>query len=98
MICNKCGKEIADGAEFCTECGASLKAEDMFSGINKIILVLIALNLGAFGIHNFVLGETKKAIVRLILTLLCGVGFILSIIDIVKIAKGTYKVDPEAFI
>ena len=41
MICKKCGKEIADDVEFCPECGAKVICEDMFSGINKIILVLI---------------------------------------------------------
>lgn len=98
MICKKCGKEIADDVEFCPECGAKIICEDMFSGINKIILVLIAIQLGSFGIHNFVLGETKKGIVKIVLTCFCGIGFILALIDVVKIAKGTYKVDPEAFI
>ena len=98
MICKKCGKEIADGVEFCPECGAKMIVEDMFSGMNKIILVLIAIHLGSFGIHNFVLGETKKGIVKIVLSCLCGLGFILSLIDVVKIAKGTYKVDTEAFI
>ncbi len=27
MICPECGKEIPDGAKFCTECGASINAE-----------------------------------------------------------------------
>ena len=98
MICKKCGEEIADDVEFWPECGAQVICEDMFSGINKIILVLIAIQLGSFGIHNFVLGETKKGIVKIVLTCFCGIGFILALIDVVKIAKGTYKVDPEAFI
>ncbi len=98
MICNKCGKEIADGMDFCTECGANLKDADMFSGENKIILVLITLFAGSFGIHNFILGETKKGIVKIVAAVICGVvSMVLAYIDLIKIAKGTYIVDTEAF-
>ena len=100
MFCEFCGKEIVEGAAFCTDCGGAVKKDmNMFEGENKIVIILIALFCGAFGLHNFALGETKKAIVRIAGTLLCGiVGTILAYIDIVKIAKGTYTVDPDAFI
>ena len=71
----------------------------MFEGENKIIIVLVALVAGAFGIHNFAMGETKKGIVRIAGTLLCGVvGTILAYYDVVRIVKGTYVVDTEGFI
>ncbi len=100
MFCEKCGKEIMEGAVFCEECGAAVKKEmNILENENKIILLLVMILGGAYGLHNFVLGETKKGVVRLLGTLLCGVvGIILVCIDAVKIAKGTYKIDPEAFI
>ena len=68
-------------------------------GENKLIIILIAIFCGAFGIHNFAMGETKKAILRILGSLLCGVlGYILAWYDIVKLANGTYNVNPEAFI
>lgn len=100
MFCEKCGKEIAQGAAFCDECGAGVKKEiNWFANENKVILLLVMILGGAYGLHNFVLGETKKGVVRLLGTLFCGiVGIILVCIDAVKIAKGTYEIDPDAFI
>ena len=100
MFCENCGKEIANGDSYCAECGAAVKKEmNIFENENKIILLLVMILGGAFGLHNFVLGETKKGVVRLLGTLLCGVvGTVLVCMDAVKLAKGTYVVDPEAFI
>lgn len=100
MFCKKCGKEIMEGASFCEECGAAVKKEINWSeGENKIVIVLIAIALGYFGIHNFAMGETKKGILRIAGSLLCGVvGYILAWYDIIKLANGTYKVDSDAFI
>ena len=99
MFCENCGKEIETGAQFCTECGTPIKEEvKPMDNENKLILIVIAIFCGAFGIHNFALGETKKGIVKIVGSLLCGiVGSILAWYDIVKIYKGTYVVDPEAF-
>ena len=100
MFCEKCGKEISAGAAFCDECGAAVKKEiNWFEGENKLIIILIAIFCGSIGLHNFAMGETKKGIVRIAGTLICGVvGTILAWVDIVKIANGTYKIDSEAFI
>lgn len=100
MFCEKCGKEIMAGAAFCDECGAAVKKEiNWLEGENKLIIILIAIFCGAFGIHNFAMGETKKAILRILGSLLCGIlGYILAWYDIVKLANGTYNVNPEAFI
>lgn len=100
MFCEKCGKEIALNDAFCAECGAPIKKSmDVSDNQNKIILLLLIILGGAYGLHNFALGETKKGIVRILGTFLCGIlGVILVLIDAVKIAKGTYVVDPNAFI
>ena len=100
MFCENCGKEIEAGAAFCTECGTVVKEEGIkVENENKLIIILIAIFCGAFGIHNFAMGETKKGIVRIVGSLLCGVvGSILAWYDIVKLYKGTYNIDPDAFI
>ena len=36
---------------------------------------------GGFGVHKFVLGYTKEGIIQLILTLCCGIGAIIGLIE-----------------
>ena len=71
----------------------------MFEGQNKLIIILVALIAGSFGIHNFAMGEMKKGIVRLAGTLLCGVvGVVLAYLDVIKMVQDKYVIDPESFI
>lgn len=67
------------------------------AGKDKIVCILLAFFLGGLGVHNFYLGETKKGLVRL-LTSWIGVGFILALIDFIKMLMGSYEVNPDAFI
>ena len=60
-------------------------------------LIFICLFLGCLGVHNFMMGEKKKGIVKIVATYFYGIGIILNIIDLVKIIKRTYTVDPNAF-
>ena len=36
---------------------------------------------GGFGVHKFVMGYTKEGIIQLVLTLCCGIGSIIGIIE-----------------
>lgn len=73
--------------------------QDMYKPENKIILVLIILFAGTFGIHNFILGETKKGIVKIVLAFLCSIAsVVLAFMDLIKIVKEEYTVNPDAFI
>lgn len=47
----------------------------------KIVAGILAILLGAFGIHKFYLGYTKAGIIQLILSLVCGIGGILGLIE-----------------
>lgn len=99
--CPNCGKEVAPGAEVCLNCGVSLKAAAKAGNLNgqdKVVMILICLFLGGLGIHNFMMGETKKGIFKIIMSLLCGIGGILALIDLIKIAMGTYVADPTKLI
>lgn len=45
------------------------------------ILGISGLVWGGFGVHKFVLGYTKEGIIQLVLTLCCGIGAIIGIIE-----------------
>ncbi len=52
-------------------------------------MLLISIFIGYFGVDRFMLGDTKNGIIKLLLTLCCGVGLIWWIIDIFKINEMT---------
>ena len=101
-FCSNCGGAVAPGAEVCMNCGVAIKKAGVAGGIdkdNKIVMALVCFFLGGLGIHNFMLGETKKGIVKIVGTVvLCGIGGILALIDFIKILMDKYEVDPEKFI
>lgn len=98
--CANCGHAIAPNADVCMNCGVAVKkaAAGNLNGQDKIVMILICFFLGGLGIHNFMMGETKKGIFKIIMSLLCGLGWIFMIIDLVKIAMGTYVADPTKLV
>lgn len=62
------------------------------------MMALVCFFLGGIGIHNFIMGETKKGVMKIVTSFLCGIGGILALIDFVKILMGTYVVDPNKLI
>ena len=99
-FCANCGKEIAEGAEVCLNCGVAVKkiAVGNLAGKDKITIALVCFFLGGLGIHNFMMGEIKKGITRIVASLCCGLGGILALIDFIKILMDKYEVDPEKLI
>lgn len=82
MFCSYCGAKLEDGASYCSNCGAPVESVNR-ENINqtsynnggvyqesksKITTGLLAIFLGSFGVHNFYLGYTGKAIAQLLLT------------------------------
>lgn len=47
----------------------------------KIPAGILAILLGAFGVHKFYLGYTKEGVIQLILGFACGIGGIIGIIE-----------------
>ncbi len=96
-FCANCGKEIAANAAVCLNCGVAIKAGngEYLNGKDKIVMALICFFLGGLGIHNFMMGETKKGIVKIVLSICCGIGSILALIDFIKILTDKYVVDPD---
>ncbi len=97
-FCSNCGNALPENAEVCMGCGFAVKKQGDLNGQDKLVMILICLFLGGIGIHNFMMGETKKGIFKIIMSFCCGIGSILALIDLIKIAMGTYVVDPEKLV
>lgn len=75
--CSNCGKELTDEQDICLNCGVRVKKSTTSSDPNaksKPAAGLFGIFLGAFGVHNFYLGFTGKAVAQLLITVLsCGI-------------------------
>ena len=96
-FCPNCGSELEPNAQFCVKCGASVAPEQQINPLNqksKIAAGLLGIFLGGFGIHNFYLGYTGKAIGQLVLTICsCGIGGIWGFIEGILILCGNINTD-----
>ena len=75
--CHNCGNPLAPEATVCMTCGVPTKALSSSASKSKIVAGLLGIFLGCYGVHNFYLGYTKKAVTQLVLTI---VGILLSCI------------------
>lgn len=96
-FCANCGNAVAPNADVCLSCGVAIKnaAGAYLNGKDKITIALICFFLGGLGIHNFMLGETKKGVVKIVLSPCVGIGGILALIDFIKILMDKYEVNPD---
>ena len=99
-FCQNCGHAVNENATVCLNCGVALEnkngnTNDPLNGQDKVTMILICFFLGGIGIHNFMMGEKKKGILKIVLSLLCGIGGILALIDLIRIAMGTYVANPD---
>ena len=96
-FCPNCGKETVPGAAVCTNCGIAL-AQPVAASQQKSKLTagLLGLFLGGWGIHNFYLGNTSRAILQLVLTILsCGVASLWGFIEGILILCGNINTDAK---
>ena len=88
-FCSKCGKEIKKTDNFCPKCGYQLKENK-----SKELAGVLGLLLGGFGVHSFYLGDIKKGITQIVITICtAGVGAIVGIVEGALILTGTMKID-----
>lgn len=94
-FCANCGQPTPPNAAVCLSCGVSLANYGVKSSKSKVAAGLFGIFLGQFGVHNFYLGYTTKAIIQLVCTivgycLICvGVGgFIVAGISIWGLVEG----------
>ena len=68
-FCPFCGARAEQNQKICMECGIDMDNYGVVGVKSKIGAGLLAIFLGSFGVHNFYLVYTKKAIIQLILGL-----------------------------
>lgn len=104
MFCRNCGAELQENQTVCSQCGANqtennaYASKDQIGGQDKILIILLCFFLGGLGVHNFLMGETKKGVTRIILSFICGISGIIALIDFIKLLVDSYVVDPEKYI
>lgn len=94
-FCHNCGNPTQAGADVCTSCG--VKLNNIAAGAiqkSKMTAGLLGILLGGFGVHNFYLGYTGKAIAQICLTFCFGIGYIWGLIEGILILTG--KIDKDA--
>lgn len=91
--CHNCGQSTLPGASVCTSCGCALtKAMGRKS---KIAAGLLGIFLGGWGVHSFYLGNIKKGIIQIVVSLVtCGLGSLWGFIEGILILCG--KIDRDA--
>ena len=103
-ICRNCGAELAPEQLFCSNCGAPASPSSvMEKGPSKMLCGFMAIFLGNYGVHHFIMGDTKKGVRNIILTacslVTCGatgvVATVFGIVDGVKIFKGVINTDAQ---
>lgn len=110
-FCQKCGTELSEKDTFCSNCGNKVDTNESASANNtsvqntsnaksKIAAGLLGIFLGCFGVHNFYLGYTGKAIGQLLLTILtCGIlspiSAIWGLIEGILILTGSINTDAQ---
>ena len=94
--CANCGNAVSPNADVCMSCGVAIKkAVAGYGKYDKTTIALICFFLGGIGIHNFMLGETKKGILKIVLSFCFYIGSILALIDFIKILTDKYEVNPD---
>lgn len=90
--CHNCGQSTLPGASVCTSCGCALtKAMGRKS---KIAAGLLGIFLGGWGVHSFYLGNTKKGILQIVVSLVtCGIGALWGFIEGILILCGNINTD-----
>ena len=107
LYCDNCGNKLPEGAEYCMGCGVAVKPQktvgtasgssnEYLGGQDKLTIALICFFLGGIGVHNFMLGEKKKGVIKIVLAFIFGISSILALIDFIKILTDKYEIDAEA--
>lgn len=92
--CSNCGEEVPKNATVCAKCGLTLSVSKSKLK-KKSVVLLLAILLGGFGVHNFYLGYNTNAVIQLVVSLVLfwtGIAplamYILAIVEGVKAYQG----------
>ena len=105
--CPRCGESVGQYATYCQSCGIkfsqylSLKRvsdSSNLAGNDKLTVILLCAFLGFYGVHNFVMGETKKGVFKIFMSFCFGLSVIFVIYDLIKLANDSYEVNPDKLV
>ena len=89
MFCKNCGKEMADNAAACPNCGAPVGVGQGPVGEKSwTTALLLCIFLGSLGVHSFYVGKTGVGVIQL---LTCGGCGIWTLIDLITMITGSYR-------
>ena len=96
--CQNCGQPTNPSAAACMNCGYAIRPVVNPNAKSKLAAGLLGIFLGVFGVHNFYLGFTGKAVAQLLITLLScfvlsPVSAIWGLIEGIMYLAGSYKTD-----
>lgn len=101
-FCSNCGKELKENQDVCLNCGVSVKRNNNnnTNGKSKIAAGLLGILLGGFGVHNFYLGYTGKAVAQLLISVLSCftlsfISAIWGLIEGIMILTGSISTDAQ---
>lgn len=97
-FCQNCAHPSPPGAVHCQNCGVGLRPVIVGEQKSKIAAGVLGILVGYFGVHNFYLGNTGKAIAQLLITVVsCGVlspvSAIWGLVEGIMILTGSINVD-----
>ena len=86
-FCTNCGAELNENQDICLKCGVKINKNNSNlsnsdpNAKSKVAAGILGIFLGCFGVHNFYLGYTGKAVAQLLITVLSC--FVLSFVSAV---------------
>ncbi len=106
-FCQNCGQPTMPNAVVCTACGSALNGYNPNQSYaqnqspypeteqkSKLAAGLLGIFLGAWGIHNFYIGNTTRGVIQLLLTIFsCGIAGIWGFIEGILILAGSINTD-----
>jgi TM2 domain-containing membrane protein YozV len=99
VFCRNCGAQNHPASACCANCGAPLyNSAQNVNAKSKMAAGLLAILVGALGVHNFYLGYTGKGVAQLLISvlsvgLLSWVSYVWAVVEGVQIFTGTIATD-----
>ena len=100
-FCPSCGAPVGQGntevpTSAAPQMNSNVNNSYVAGGKSKMVAGLLGIFLGAWGIHNFYLGYSGKAILQIVLTIVtCGIAGIWGFIEGILILCGNINTDAD---
>lgn len=96
-FCAHCGRPVAEGQAVCVNCGFPIGPAKTASSRSRLAAGLLGIFLGGWGVHNFYLGNTKRGILQIVLTVVtCGAASIWGLVEGILILARAEKFRTDA--